>query len=129
MADARRAKIACDQRLHKSFEFSTRHVPQHQRAEWFSNQFSTTFFPMRAGAVDGQAFSIDMTIHGVRDINISFNTVTAHRAPSTRAQTSNAGDIVLLAFKLSGKPHSVSYDGTTTPSRRGKSCCSGPTGR
>ena len=97
--------------LHKSFDFSTRQVRQHQRAEWYSHHFSSTFFPMRAWAVDDQPFSIDMSIHSVRDINISFNTVSAHRAASTRAQTSNANDAVMLGLKLSGNPSRVNYNG------------------
>jgi len=97
--------------LHKSFVFSTRQVPPHQRAEWFSHHFSNAFFPGRAWAVEDRPFFIDMSIHSLRDINVSFNTVSAHRAASTRVQTSNANDTAMLSLKLSGAPYQVSYNG------------------
>ena len=100
--------------LHQTFGISTRDIPQRQRAEWFSHRYSSAFFPARLQSVDDYPFHVDMSLHSLCNINIGFNELSAHRGISTRAQTSNANDAVLLAFKSSGSPYRIDYDGERT---------------
>lgn len=106
--------------LHHKFELSTDNIAPRDRTEWFSHQFSTAYYPVLVQPVGDSPLSIHSSTHVLGDVSFSFNSLSPHQATSTRVQTSNAPDTLMIFVKLSGNPYDIRHDRDEVSVKKGQ---------
>lgn len=106
--------------LHHKFELATDSIDPRDRTEWFSHQYSTVYYPVLVRPVGDEPLSIRSVTHILGDVNFSINYLSPHRAVSTRSQTSNASDSIMLFLKYSGNPYEIRHDGNSVSVKTGQ---------